>query len=177
MPRTPNHPIFLGAASANQTCSQHGPAGQPHHCEPISGHTSPFHPPLTPVTSVPQKPRAPLSTQTGGRPLPCWLPVSLLAAYSFPGSQRHGCLSAASTSNRSQESPCLASPPLAGGCLSSLAAPPPLHLLPTSWYHGGGCKPDSGLARRGRPPPLLPPNAGSHWDLDITRPTKAYPVP
>ena len=82
MPRTPI--IFLGAASANQTCSQHGPAGQPHHCEPISGHTSPFHPPLTPVTSVPQKPRAPLSTQTGGRPLPCWLPVSLLPCLQLP---------------------------------------------------------------------------------------------
>ena len=40
VPRAPNHPIFLGEC-ANQTCSQHGPASQPHHSEPISGGTPP----------------------------------------------------------------------------------------------------------------------------------------
>ena len=149
VPRTPITPFFSVRPAQTKPVRNMAPLASHITVSPYQDIPPPH---MTPVTPVPPKNPAHHSTQTGGRPLPCWLPVSLLAAYSFPGSQRHGCLSAASTSNRSQESPCLASPPLAGGCLSSLAAPPPLHLLPTSWYHGGGCKPDSGLARRGAAP-------------------------
>ena len=150
-PQSPHFSRWCG--SANQTCSQHGPAAQPHHCEPISGHTSLLPPHMTPVTS-PQKPRAPFDPdrwQTAAMLAPCQ-PAGLAAAYSFPGSQRHACLWLARLSQQAHKRLELASPPSAGGCLSSLAAPPPLHLLPTSWYHGGGCKPDSGLARPGAAP-------------------------
>ena len=59
VPRAPNHPIFLGEC-ANQTCSQHGPASQPHHSEPISGGTPPPQHSYDP--SLPRrKPRAALN--------------------------------------------------------------------------------------------------------------------
>ena len=57
---------------------------------PLASHitVSPYQdippPHMTPVTPVPPKNPAHHSTQTGGRPLPCWLPVSLLPCLQLP---------------------------------------------------------------------------------------------
>ena len=101
--------------------------------------------------------RAQHKTQTGGRPLqPCWLPVSLPAAacLQLPQVTASRCLSPARQvcPSFTRGSALLTRFP---GRLPSLSAPPPLS---TSWLrpvgreldHGGGCKPDSGLARLGK---------------------------
>ena len=176
MPRTPNHPIFLGAASANQTCSQHGPAGQPHHCEPISRHTSLSPPHMTPVTS-PQKPRAPFDPdrwQTAAMLAPCQpagLPTaspghSVTVVYGMPGS--------ATSHTRAPALPLHPWP--VDACPASLPRPRSTSCRPVGIMEEAASRTVDSPAR-GRPPPLLPPNAGSHCHPDITRPSKAYLVP
>ena len=163
VPRAPNHPIFLGEC-ANQTCSQHGPASQPHHSEPISGRTPPPRHLYDP--SLPRrKPRAaqnPDRWQTAAAMLaPCQPACCCLLTASPSHSSR--CLSPARQVCPSFTR-CSALLTRFPGSLPSLAAPPPLS---TSWLRPVGSWIMEEAASRtvdspawGRQAPLLPPNAG-----------------
>ena len=150
---------------------------------PLASHitVSPYQdippPHMTPVTPPPQKPRAPFHPdrwQTAAMLAPCQpaaLPTasparSVTLVYGMPGS--------ATSHTRAPALPI--HPCSVDACPASLPRPRSTSCRPVGIMEEAASRTVDSPAG-GRPPPLLPPNAGSPWHWDITRPTKAYLVP